>query len=254
MQQEASAEILRAPATPSGDAAAPVFDTILESCQRLFNPYDAAVYLVEGDRVRGVARRGPGVGDWGADTMLLEGSSTGAAIAQRRPVHFPDLADKADLPEDKRAQVVKEAIPPEDALRSDYLRISRCRVPRRHAPPKKPFTETEIESHSGAVLIRPLSPSRTRGCSTRCESRTRDLGEALEQQTATADVSEGNQPLGVRSRCCFDADARTLRRGTVRGRPVRIVYPGGRLPGLSRLHDDQQRTGRIRPAGADSGA
>ena len=30
-------------------------------------PLRSAVYLVEGDRVRGVARRGPGVGDWGVD-------------------------------------------------------------------------------------------------------------------------------------------------------------------------------------------
>src|SRR5450756_2057220 len=53
------------------------------------------------------ARRGPGAGDWGADSMPLGGSSTGVAIAQGRPVHFPDLADKADLPEDKRT-VLKE--------------------------------------------------------------------------------------------------------------------------------------------------
>ena len=87
-RQTATADILRI-ISRSVAHAAPVFDTILESCQRLFNPYDAAVYLVEGDRVRGVARRGPGVGDWGADTMPLAGSSTGLAIAQRRPLHFP---------------------------------------------------------------------------------------------------------------------------------------------------------------------
>ena len=64
-RQTATADILRI-ISRSVAHAAPVFDTILESCQRLFNPYDAAVYLVEGDRVRGVARRGAGAGEWGA--------------------------------------------------------------------------------------------------------------------------------------------------------------------------------------------
>ena len=141
-RQTATADILRI-ISRSVAHAAPVFDTILESCQRLFNPYDAAVYLVEGDKVRGVARRGPGAGDWGADSMPLEGSSTGVAIAQRQPVHFPDLADKADLPEDKRA-VVKETggmtvlYAP---MISQDSGVGSLVVTRR---PKKPFTKAEI--------------------------------------------------------------------------------------------------------------
>jgi GAF domain-containing protein len=141
-RQTASADVLRI-ISRSVAHAAPVFDTILESCQRLFNPYDAAVYLVEGDRVRGVARRGPGAGDWGADSMPLEGSSTGVAIAQRQPLHFPDLVDKADLPEDKRA-VVKETggmtvlYAP---MISQDSGVGSIVVTRR---PKKPFTKAEI--------------------------------------------------------------------------------------------------------------
>ncbi|MCK1368465.1 GAF domain-containing protein [Bradyrhizobium sp. 62] len=199
MQQEASAEIMRAVANASGDAAGPVFDTILESCQRLFDPYDAAVYLVEGDRVRGVARRGPGVGDWGADTMPLEGSSTGAAIAQLRPVHFPDLAEKADLPEDKRA-VVKEAggmtvlYAP---IISESRGVGSLVVTRR---PKKPFTETEIAFIQSFADQAAIAIENAR-LFNEVEARTRDLGEALEQQTATADV------LRVISRSAFDLDA-----------------------------------------------
>jgi two-component system NtrC family sensor kinase len=141
-RQTASADVLRI-ISRSVAHAAPVFNTILESCQRLFNPYDAAVYLVEGDRVRGVARRGPGAGDWGADSMPLEGSSTGVAIAQRQPLHFPDLVDKADLPEDKRA-VVKETggmtvlYAP---MISQDSGVGSIVVTRR---PKKPFTKAEI--------------------------------------------------------------------------------------------------------------
>jgi GAF domain-containing protein len=141
-QQTATADILRI-ISRSVAHAAPVFDTILEACERLFQPFDAAVYLVEGNRVRGVAHRGPGVGDWGADSMPLEGSSTGSAIALRRPVHFPDLADKAGLPENKRTSI-REAggmtvlYAP---MISQESGVGSLVVTRR---PKKPFTEAEI--------------------------------------------------------------------------------------------------------------
>jgi two-component system NtrC family sensor kinase len=177
-RQAATADILRI-ISRSVAHAAPVFDTILESCQRLFNPYDAAVYLVEGDRVRGVARRGAGAGDWGADSMPLEGSSTGMAIAQCRPVHFPDLADKVDLPEDKRA-ILKETggmtvlYAP---IISESRGVGSLVVTRR---PKKAFTDTEIEfiqsfADQAAIAIE----------NARLFNETK---EALERQTATADI------------------------------------------------------------------
>ena len=184
-RQAATADILRI-ISRSVAHAAPVFDTILESCQRLFNPYDAAVYLVEGDRVRGVARRGPGVGDWGTDSMPLAGSSTGLAIAQRRPLHFPDLADKADLPEDKRA-VLKETggmtvlYAP---MISQDSGVGSLVVTRR---PKRPFTETEIEFIQSFADQAAIAIENTR-LFNEVEARTRDLGEALEQQTATSEV------------------------------------------------------------------
>jgi hypothetical protein len=106
-RQTATADVLKI-ISRSVSHAEPVFDTILESCQRLFDPYDAAIYLVDGELVMGVARRGSETAEWGTDSMPLKGSSTGLAIAQRQALHFPDLADKADLPEDKRV-TVKEA-------------------------------------------------------------------------------------------------------------------------------------------------
>ena len=184
-RQTATADVLRI-ISRSVAHAAPVFDTILESCQRLFNPYDAAVYLVEGDRVRGVARRGPGAGDWGADSMPLEGSSTGVAIAQGQPVHFPDLADKADLPEDKRA-VLKETggmtvlYAP---MISQDSGVGSLVVTRR---PKKPFAETEIDFIQSFADQAVIAIENAR-LFDEVEAKTRDLSEALEQQTATSEV------------------------------------------------------------------
>jgi two-component system NtrC family sensor kinase len=196
-RQTATGDVLRI-ISRSVAHAAPVFDTILESCQRLFNPYDAAVYLVEGDRVRGVAQRGPGEGDWGADSMPLEGSSTGVAIAQRQPVHFPDLADKADLPEDKRA-VLKETggmtvlYAP---MISQDSGVGSLVVTRR---PKKPFTETEIDFIQSFADQAVIAIENAR-LFNEVEAKTRDLIESLQQQTATADV------LKVISRSAFELE------------------------------------------------
>ena len=89
-EQSAAADVLRIVSRPAADAA-PVFDAILEACLRLFGPYGAAIYLVDGDMVKGAARLGFADGDWGTDATPLAGSSTGWAIAERRPVHIADL-------------------------------------------------------------------------------------------------------------------------------------------------------------------
>jgi two-component system NtrC family sensor kinase len=201
-RQTATADVLRI-ISRSVAHAAPVFDTILESCERLFNPYDAAVYLVEADRVRGVARRGPGAGDWGADSMPLEGSSTGVAIAQGRPVHFPDLADKADLPEDKRT-VLKETggmtvlYAP---MISQDSGVGSLVVTRR---PKKPFTEAEIG------LVQTFADQAVIAIeNARLFNETK---EALERQTATADILKviASSPSDVQP--VFDAIAASAKK------------------------------------------
>ncbi|MDH6259571.1 GAF domain-containing protein [Bradyrhizobium sp. BR13661] len=141
-QQTATADVLRI-ISRSVAHAAPVFDTILEACGRLFHPFDAAIYLVEGDRLRGVAHRGPGAGDWGTDTMPLEGSQTGLAIAMRQPIHLHDLTDKPEVPEDKRA-ALREAggmtvlYAP---MMSQDSGVGSLVLTRR---PKRPFTESEV--------------------------------------------------------------------------------------------------------------
>ncbi len=175
-RQTAAADVLKI-ISRSVSQAAPVFDTILESCQRLFDPYDAAVYLVDGGMVRGVARRGSGTGEWGTDSMPLEGSSTGLAIAQRQALHFPDLADKADFPEDMRA-AVKEAggisvlYAP---MISEARGVGSLVVTRR---PKKPFTEIEIEfiqSFADQAVIA-IENSRL---FEQVQTRTRELEQSL---------------------------------------------------------------------------
>ncbi len=143
-RQTATADVLKI-ISRSIDDAAPVFETILEACQRLFDPYGAAIYLVEGDIAKGVARRGfEGHGDWGADTTPLAGGSTGQAITERRAVHFRDLAEKPDLPEPART-ILRET-GSMTALYAPMLSgergVGSLVVTRR---PKKPSSKAEID-------------------------------------------------------------------------------------------------------------
>ncbi len=196
-QQTATADVLKVISRSVSDVA-PVFETILESCQRLLGLESVAVYLVEGDMVRGVAQRGWKGGDWGRDVTPLAGSSTGTAIAERRPLHFPDLADKPDLPEDKRT-AVREAggvtVLYAPMLLEDQgvgsIVVSRM--------PARPFSEKEIALAQSFADQAAIAIQNARMFD-EVQARTREVEEALAQQAATADV------LKVISRSAFDLD------------------------------------------------
>ncbi len=178
-RQTATANVLKVISQSVSDAA-PVFETILESCQRLFGLEAVAVYLVEGGRVKGVAQRGWDGGDWGRDAQPLEGSSTGRAIAERRAVHYPDLlADRPDIPEDKKIplrerggmSVLYAPMLSEDRGVGSIV-VSRT--------PVRPFSDKEISlvqsfADQAAIAIQ----------NTRLFNETQ---EALEQQKASGDV------------------------------------------------------------------
>jgi GAF domain-containing protein len=195
--QTASAEVLQVISRSVSDAA-PVFDTIMEACRRLFGLEAVAVYLVEGDMVRGVAHLGWSYGDWGRDAMPLSGSSTGLAIEQRRTVHFADLGEKPDLPERFRAPI-REAggltIVYAPMLWEDHG-VGSLVLSRR---PARPFSEKELKLVQSFADQAAIAIQNAR-LFDEVRDKTRDLEESLAQQTATADV------LKVISRSAFDLD------------------------------------------------
>ncbi len=197
-RQTATANVLKVISQSVSDTA-PVFETILESCQRLFGLEAVAVYLVEGDMVKGVAHRGWAVGDWGRDATPLASSSTGLAIAERRAIHFPDLADKPDLP-DRFKDMLGEAggmtVLYAPMLWEDRG-VGSIVVSRK---PAKPFSEKEIVllqsfADQAAIAIQNARLFEA------LQAKTRDLEESLAQQTATAEV------LKVISRSVLDLDS-----------------------------------------------
>ena len=194
-RQTATANVLKVISQSVSDAA-PVFEIILDSCQRLFGLEAVAVYLVEGDVVRGVAQRGWDGGDWGRDAMPLAGSSTGLAIAERHAIHIPDLAEKPGLPE--RFVAPLRAAGGMSVLYAPMLwedrGVGSIVVSRK---PAKPFSGREIAllqsfADQAAIAIQNARLFEA------VQAKTRDLEEALAQQTATAEV------LKVISRSVFD--------------------------------------------------
>ena len=64
-RQTATSDVLRVISQSVSDVA-PVFEAILDSCRRLLGLEMVAIYLVDGDRVKGAAQRGWTGGDGGA--------------------------------------------------------------------------------------------------------------------------------------------------------------------------------------------
>jgi signal transduction histidine kinase len=94
-QQTATAEVLQVISSSVADAQ-PVFDKILDSCERLFAATSLGIYLVDGSGMLDkagfrAAREKPERALAGQLPRPLEGTATAIAIRERRVVHFADV-------------------------------------------------------------------------------------------------------------------------------------------------------------------
>ena len=101
-QQTATAEILQVISSSVADTR-PVFDKILDSCERLFDGLHMGISLVGGDgAVHLVAQHGPAPNREAFERtfpvpLSLE-SGTGSAILTRQVMHYPDVEHGPDVP------------------------------------------------------------------------------------------------------------------------------------------------------------
>jgi len=101
-QQTATAEVLQVISSSVADTA-PVFDKILDSCERLFAASGLGIYLVGDDgqlRKAGFrsAREKPERALAGTFPRPLEGTATEIAIRERRVVHYGDVLSEPAVP------------------------------------------------------------------------------------------------------------------------------------------------------------
>ena len=190
--QKASGEVLRAIAQSVADTT-PVFENILDASQRLFGTEEVCIFMVgEDGMVRPAAARGPGFSAARNDVMPLEGSRTGRVIRERRVHHIPDgLAEPGTPPallERMRSSGnVSIAFAPmlwEDSGLGSIAILRR---------PPRPFSERELDLLRGFADQAVIAIQNAR--------MFRETREALQQQTATAEV------LKIISRSAFDLDS-----------------------------------------------
>jgi two-component system, NtrC family, sensor kinase len=184
-QQTATSEILRVIASSPTDVQ-PVLGTIAEHAARLCSAYDAAVYLLHGDRLRLVAHHGPvPVSPRARDMLLSPESVAGRAVLDGRAVHVDDLSEAAEFPygRDLAREVGYRTVLVVPLLREGIgigaIGIRRIDV--------QPFTAKQIallETFADQAMIA-IENVRL---FTEVQASNRDLKRALDQQIATSEI------------------------------------------------------------------
>jgi signal transduction histidine kinase len=234
-QQTATAEILRVISSSPTDLR-PVMAAVAENAARLCDASDAQVLRVDGGVLRLVAAHG--LASMPSERPITRGSAVGRALLEQRMVHIGDVRDVLeDFPDTTAPAHDVRAILAVPLLR-EGLAIGVIRISR---PQARPFTDKQIAllqtfADQAVIAIENVRLFKA------LEERNRTITEALEQQTATAEILAviSSSPTDVQpvldavassaARLCGAADALILR---VEGELMRRVAHFGPMPSVS---------------------
>jgi GAF domain-containing protein len=196
-QQRATSEVLQVIGNSIADTA-PVFEKILDCCQRLFATEQLGVFLARDGEAHVAAWRGRAFGAMVATfPKPLEQTATGLAIQNRRVLSVPSAAAMSDMP--PAVNDIYQRIGDFSAVWAPMLRDGRgVGVIVALREPPSPFSEKEIALLETFAEQAAIAIDNTR-LFNEVQAKTRDLTESLEQQTATSEV------LSVISRSPTDA-------------------------------------------------
>jgi GAF domain-containing protein len=208
-QQIATSEILRVISSSPTDVQ-PVLDTISEHAARLCGSYDAAVYLVHGDRLRLVAHHGPVPVHAGGNEMPLSREFVaGRTVIDRRPIQVDDLSTSNEFPGGRRLalEVGYRTVLTVPLLR-EGVGIGMVGIRRREV---QPFTDKQtalLETFAAQAVI---AIENVRLFTER-EARNADLKIALDQQIATGEILRVISTSPTNEQPVFDAIVQHARR------------------------------------------
>jgi GAF domain-containing protein len=181
-RQTATSDVLRVISSSVADTA-PVFEKILDSCEKLFATEQLGIFLVQPDgQVHAGAWRGAALeAVIGTLPRPVEQSATGLVIRNRSVLHFPSLALAKDLPptiRDLKDQIGDASMAWAPMLGEEHG-VGSIAVMRQ---PPNPFSDKEL------ALLKTFADQAVIAIqNTRLFNETK---EALEQQTATSEVLE----------------------------------------------------------------
>jgi GAF domain-containing protein/CheY-like chemotaxis protein len=186
-QQTATSEILRVISSSPTDIQ-PVLDTVAASAARLCESFDTAMFFRDGDRLRLAAHDGPIlIGPIGVFTLPLVRGIVGArSVLDGRTIHVADMQTEGEeFPESNEnarrmgfrtilcVPLMREGV----AIGWIQLRRTETRLfTERHVALLETFADQAVIAIENVRLFKEL------------EARNRDLSDALDRQTATAEI------------------------------------------------------------------
>ena len=195
-QQTATSDVLKAISRSAFDLH-PVLQTLVDSAVRLGGADMGAITLREGDTLRFMAGTGPPellAYERTHPHQLGRGTFQGRAALEGSTIHVPDVFEDAEYERPEAAVMGNFRAVLSVPLKRGQETIGVFGLARRTAGP---FAHRQIELVETFADQAVIAIENVR-LFEEVQARTRDLGEALQQQTATADV------LKVISRSAFD--------------------------------------------------
>jgi signal transduction histidine kinase len=209
-QQTATAEVLQVISSSVSDTQ-PVFDKILDSCQRLFAATGLGIYVIDDAGMLQMGGfRGDTFGPHGAVAAVagafprpLAGTATERAMRERRVVHFPDVLADPEVPDPLRrvAEATRNMSIAFAPMLWEGRGVGAIQVSR---DPPSPFSDKEL------TLLKTFADQAVIAIqNARLFNETR---EALEQQTASSEVLSVISNSVSDTRPVFDSILRSCER------------------------------------------
>ncbi|OGT84000.1 MAG: hypothetical protein A3H91_08675, partial [Gammaproteobacteria bacterium RIFCSPLOWO2_02_FULL_61_13] len=196
--QTATGEVLRIVSGSVADAK-PVFDSILASLLRLFEGFDASLWLVQNDQLVPVVAGGPTLAVMPPPQALNSGFAQGQSILERRAVYVLDVETDPNTSEAQRQRQLSSnrrtvvGVPlMRDGKAFGSIGISKTvptPVSDKQLALLQTFADQAVIAIENARLFKEL------------ETRNNQLAESLQHQTATGEL------LRLISRASFDLDS-----------------------------------------------